>query len=90
MIDTIQSSGSIVDGVTYDPVNDQVYAVNAGSGTVSVIDGATRAVVDTITVGAYESSRGESEVSLFPWAILIYGTRYLVHLMRLPIDGLSF
>jgi YVTN family beta-propeller protein len=51
VIDTIQSSGSIVDGVTYDPVNDQVYAVNAGSGTVSVIDGATRAVVDTITVG---------------------------------------
>ena len=51
MIDTVQSSGSIVDGVTYDPVNDYIYAANAGSGTVSVIDGATRAVVDTITVG---------------------------------------
>ena len=51
MIDTVQSSGSIVDGVTYDPVNDYIYATNAGSGTVSVIDGATRAVVDTITVG---------------------------------------
>ena len=51
VIDTVQSSGSIVDGVTYDPVNDYIYAANAGSGTVSVIDGATRAVIDTITVG---------------------------------------
>ena len=51
VIDTVQSSGSIVDGVTYDPVNDHIYAVNAGSGTVSVIDGATRGVIDTITVG---------------------------------------
>jgi YVTN family beta-propeller protein len=52
VIDTIQSSGSIVDGVTYDPVNDHIYAVNAGSGTVSVIDGATRAVIDTIAIGS--------------------------------------
>lgn len=51
VIDTVQSSGSIVDGVTYDPANDLIYAVNAGSGTVSVIDGATRAVIGTITVG---------------------------------------
>jgi YVTN family beta-propeller protein len=51
VIDTVQSSGSIVDGVTYDPVNDHIYAVNAGSGTVSVIDGATRGVIDTVTVG---------------------------------------
>ena len=51
VIDTVQSSGSIVDGVTYDPVNDYIYAANAGSGTISVIDGATRAVIDTITVG---------------------------------------
>ena len=28
-----------------------IYAANAGSGTISVIDGATRAVIDTITVG---------------------------------------
>jgi YVTN family beta-propeller protein len=51
VIGTVQSSGSIVDGVTYDPVNDYIYASNAGSGTVSVIDGATRAVIDTIMVG---------------------------------------
>ena len=52
VIDTIQSSGSIVDGVTYDPVNDHIYAVNAGSGSVSVIDGATRTVIDTIAIGS--------------------------------------
>ena len=33
VIGTVQSSESIVDGVTYDPVNDHIYASNAGSGT---------------------------------------------------------
>jgi YVTN family beta-propeller protein len=51
VIDTIQSSGSIVDGVTYDPLNDHIYAVNAGSGSISVIDGASRTVIDTIAIG---------------------------------------
>ncbi len=50
VIDTVQSSGSIVDGVSYDPVY-YIYAVNAGSGTISVIDGATRAIINTITIG---------------------------------------
>ncbi len=37
----IPTGGTIVDGVAYDSINGNVYAVNAGSGTVSVIDGRT-------------------------------------------------
>jgi len=43
------TGGTIVDGVVYDSINGNVYAVNAGSGTISAIDGSTNKVVDTIT-----------------------------------------
>ena len=43
------TGGKIVDGVVYDSINGNVYAVNAGSGTISAIDGSTNKVVDTIT-----------------------------------------
>jgi DNA-binding beta-propeller fold protein YncE len=37
----IPTGGSIVDGVAYDSLNNNIYAVSAGSGTMSVIDGSS-------------------------------------------------
>jgi len=51
-------------GVAYDPSNGYIYVTNFGSGTVSVINGATNTVIATIPVGsepegvAYDPSNG--------------------------------
>jgi len=37
----------------YDPLNDQIYVPNSGSGTVSVVSGSTDQVLATIPVGSY-------------------------------------
>jgi len=51
LVTSIPTGGSFVDGVAYDSLNNNIYAVNAGSGTVSVIDGSTNKVTGTIPVG---------------------------------------
>ena len=51
-------------GIAYDPSNGYIYVTDAGSGTVSVINGATNTVIATIPVGiwpwgvAYDPSNG--------------------------------
>jgi YVTN family beta-propeller protein len=54
---TISQSGVAVDsypiGVAVNPVTKNVYVTNEFSNTVSVIDGITQRVIDTITVGSF-------------------------------------
>jgi len=52
LVTSIPTGGSIVDGVAYDSLNNNIYAVNAGTGTVSLIDGSSNTVTGTIPVGS--------------------------------------
>ena len=45
-------NGLYPNGVAYDPANNYVYVTNGGSNSVSVINGATNTVVNSITVGS--------------------------------------
>jgi YVTN family beta-propeller protein len=51
LLTSIPTGGLTTDGVAYDPLDGNIYAVNAG-GTVSVIDGSTNKVINTIKVGS--------------------------------------
>jgi YVTN family beta-propeller protein len=43
--------GANPDGVSADPKSNKIYVANSGDGTVSVIDGTTNTVSDTIPAG---------------------------------------
>jgi DNA-binding beta-propeller fold protein YncE len=47
LLTSIPTGVSIVDGVAYDSLNNNIYAVDAGSGTLSVIDGSSNTVTDS-------------------------------------------
>ena len=43
--------GSLPTDIAYDPINQDIYVTNQGSGSVSVIDTTTNTEIETITVG---------------------------------------
>jgi YVTN family beta-propeller protein len=63
--------GYIPKAIAVNPVTNKIYAVNAGDSTVSVIDGATSTVTDTVTVGSISDSYGTA-VAVNPVTNKIY------------------
>jgi YVTN family beta-propeller protein len=82
LVTSIPTGGSFVDGVTYDSLNNNIYAVNAGSGSVSVIDGSANKVTGTIPVGSnplvdtFDPDNGNIYVR---WQIIEDQTRHMAY-----------
>ena len=82
VIDSIQV-GAGAFGVAVNPVTNRIYVTNETDGTISVIDGATNAVVTTVFMGSNTFPEG---IGVDPVRNLVYVSHAGVGVMRI-IDG---